>query len=708
MKMLLNHPRTQRELEHWAGNNTLIISRFFFWRSGDELQNSLTGLYRSILFEVLKECAELIPLVFPAAYRAFSSQTRDNCIEEAFFEPEDIQRAFDRLVSGSLPLGYRFCLFIDGLDEYGEDGRDRLEHEKLARSLSAWSQQNIIKIVVTSRPYVEFKAAFSPTRRIHLHEMVWFDIFSFAHDTLQKHRDFHRIEDDYDKLAARVADNSDGVFLWAAVTVRSLYSSITNHLDIFELHKQLEDTPKELDALYHSLLGLLSPRDRLRASKMLLMMHAFTKYNRVPDPCILSWVDEWDNPAFPLNLPPGPYSSEEYSQRAERVAAQIDGITNGLLELSTTRNYRGYISSRLPCPGKKGAPFVQFYHRTIRDFVVENSEMRATLAAHPEFDPDRTCARAFLCSVWFSNQPVGFQSPLCNLMRSIPQLPADMFSSFKRAWQLASRDQYYLRVTNSPTHFFWWRVNSPGPSFNHWAVSAWANLPDLELDRMVKEQRSDPRQKNWSLLLAAARGGKVEIVQKLLLRGCSPNEQVGISFFHNQMRRPAEAMQSSTTVWMAFCIHLVSSLDNWWTRCQAGRGLGWFLAERREADFQILELLIEAGGNPEVNFQYMLGLQDDPSTWRRGADMSLRQFVLWLAPQNEDRLMELMGGRPATPISDTPTSDSDSAASEPSEPNDRGWAGGVEIIEQTVTCGDETIECGGPSSGKPLLELPMW
>lgn len=252
MKMLLNHPRIQRELEHWAANNTLIVSRFFFWRSGDELQNSLTGLYRSILFEVLKECPELIPLVFPAACRVFSSQTRDNCIEEAFFEPEDIQRAFDRLVSGSLLLGYRFCLFIDGLDEYGEDGRDRLEHEKLARSLSAWSQQNIIKIVVTSRPYVEFEAAFSPTRGIHLHEMVWFDIFSFAHDTLQKHRGFHQTEDGYDKMAARVADNSDGVFLWAAVMVRSLYSSITNHLDIFELHKQLEDTPKELDALYHS------------------------------------------------------------------------------------------------------------------------------------------------------------------------------------------------------------------------------------------------------------------------------------------------------------------------------------------------------------------------------------------------------------------------------------------------------------------------
>lgn len=159
---------------------------------------------------------------------------------------------------------------------------------------------------------------------------------------------------------------------------------------------------------------------------------------------------------------------------------------------------------------------------------------------------------------------------------------------------------------------------------------------------------------------------------------------------------------------MAFCIHLVSSLNDWWTRCQDGRGRGWFVGESRKADFQTLELLLEAGGNPEVNFQYMLGLQDDPSTWRRGADMSLRQFVLWLAPQNEDRLVELMGGRPATPISDTSTSDPDSAASEASEPNDWGWFDGVDIIEQTVTCGDETIECGGPSSGKHRLELPMW
>lgn len=698
MKMLLNHPRTQRELEHWAGNNTLIISRFFFWRSGDELQNSLTGLYRSILFEVLRECPELIPLVFPAAYRVFSSHTRDNCIEEAFFEPEDIQRAFDRLVWGSLPLGYRFCLFIDGLDEYGEDGRDRLEHERLARSLSAWSQQNSIKIIATSRPYVEFEAAFSPTHRIHLHEMVWFDIFSFAHDTFQKHRDFHRIEDDCDKLSAGVANGSDGVFLWAAVTVRSLYSSITNHLDMSDLYQQLGDTPKELDALYHSLLELLSPRDRLRASKMLLMMHAFTIHYQVPDPCIFSWVDEWDDPAFPLNAVPGPYSSDEYSQRVEKVTAQIDGLTNGLLELSTTRNYRDYISSRLPCPYGEGAPFVQFYHRTIRDFVVANTEMRATLVAHPEFTAERTCARVCLSSIWLSNHPVDFQEPLCYTLRSVV-LPTDMFSSFKRAWQLHSMDKCYVSFS---TGAVFWTVNNP-PSFNHWAVSAWEDLPDSELDRMVRRQRSDASQRNWSLLLAAAKGKQVKIVKKLLVRGCSPNEEVAFSFKFCEFptKNSSPAMRSTTTMWMAFCIQLVSKFEQWWLPSQAGPGLGWFDARNHKVHFQIIELLIEAGANPEVNFKFTAGLPDDPSTWESGADISLRQIVLWASPKNQDRLMELMEGKRASPTSDT-------AASEASEPRGWNYFEGFKIIEQTVTCGDETIEYGGRSSGKPYLELPMW
>jgi predicted RND superfamily exporter protein len=59
MKFLVDHPRTREELNCWAADKQLVFAHFFFWQSGDTLQRSLEGLYRSILFETLKQCPDL-------------------------------------------------------------------------------------------------------------------------------------------------------------------------------------------------------------------------------------------------------------------------------------------------------------------------------------------------------------------------------------------------------------------------------------------------------------------------------------------------------------------------------------------------------------------------------------------------------------------------------------------------------------------------
>jgi hypothetical protein len=72
MKFLVDHPRTREELDHWAADRQLVFAHFFFWQSGEKLQRSLEGLYRSILFATLKQCPDLIQEVFPEAYDTFS------------------------------------------------------------------------------------------------------------------------------------------------------------------------------------------------------------------------------------------------------------------------------------------------------------------------------------------------------------------------------------------------------------------------------------------------------------------------------------------------------------------------------------------------------------------------------------------------------------------------------------------------------------
>lgn len=64
MKFLSQEEKTRQELQAWAeiDGRRLILARFFFWNSGDQLQKSLEGLYRAILWDILRQCPDLTPL----------------------------------------------------------------------------------------------------------------------------------------------------------------------------------------------------------------------------------------------------------------------------------------------------------------------------------------------------------------------------------------------------------------------------------------------------------------------------------------------------------------------------------------------------------------------------------------------------------------------------------------------------------------------
>lgn len=73
MKFLSNHGIVKDKLESWAHGKKLVLARLFFWKSGDKLKMSVEGLYRSLLFEVLRQCPELRPQVFPNLWNSDDS-----------------------------------------------------------------------------------------------------------------------------------------------------------------------------------------------------------------------------------------------------------------------------------------------------------------------------------------------------------------------------------------------------------------------------------------------------------------------------------------------------------------------------------------------------------------------------------------------------------------------------------------------------------
>lgn len=54
MKFLRDHESTDASLRKWADGHRLLVADHFFWLPGDTLQNSVEGLLRALLHDILK------------------------------------------------------------------------------------------------------------------------------------------------------------------------------------------------------------------------------------------------------------------------------------------------------------------------------------------------------------------------------------------------------------------------------------------------------------------------------------------------------------------------------------------------------------------------------------------------------------------------------------------------------------------------------
>ncbi|KAL4911127.1 hypothetical protein BDW74DRAFT_172582 [Aspergillus multicolor] len=335
MKFLSSHRRTEEELTHWTGHKRLIIARFFFWKAGDKMQRLVRGLQRALLFEVLKQCPELIP-----------------------------QEAFRLLIKhGNLP-SHRFCFIIDGLDEY--DG-DSVNHRSLAEDLRCWANAEDIKICVSSCPYIEFHITFldHPEQLVHLHEVTGHDIYVYSLQMLRSTIELRNNGLNYSDLVRDVVRMSDGVFLWAWIVVRSLRTQILRGDPISALRQTLQATPRELNALYTQLLDYLELHNQQTAAHVLILVaSAPITYTSVA----FRWLDELDNPNFPSLKAILPLSPEILQKVKENVERRVISITKGFLEPIPVHDTHMYTDTLRVINAKNFA----FFHRSARDFVLDH------------------------------------------------------------------------------------------------------------------------------------------------------------------------------------------------------------------------------------------------------------------------------------------------------------------------------------------------
>ena len=309
MKYICKDPRTFTYLTTWAStspSSRLVTAAFYFWNSGIQIQTTEQGLLRSLLFQILQQAPNLAPCLFPERWEIATffetSRSHDWSLRE-------LHTALSRVNTGERKLKY--CLFVDGLDEFGGNHRD------LVNLLSKISSSPYIKVCAASRPWNIFEDAFGFRPSLTLQSLTYRDIKQFVGGNFHRNVYFAELELQEPAVARQLIETivtkAAGVFLWVHLVVKSLLDGLSNGDRVSDLQQRLEMLPPDLENLYRKILDSLDP---------FYLAHAYEYFQMVrsaAEPLTLltfSLADEKPNYLFDC-------STEPLTPRAQQYRAEI-------------------------------------------------------------------------------------------------------------------------------------------------------------------------------------------------------------------------------------------------------------------------------------------------------------------------------------------------------------------------------------------------
>ena len=263
MSFLCQNDRTMESLRSWSEtqNKTVFMPKFFFWSAGKQMEKSIEGLLRSLIWQVLHFLPDL-------EITSSASHSRDTL---AAWTERRLQKTLRSLLQQASSSHF-FCFFIDGLDEYEGDQVD------LIHFIQELVQSNAVKVCLSSRPYRVFDQAFGLSARLRLQDLTQNDIQKFVVDRFQAMPQVQIIAvqraDWLDAVTKNILARADGVFLWVTLAVKDQIRGLENGDSLEQLEERLEYLPDEVEGIYARMLSQIEKVYRKEASIFLrLALH---------------------------------------------------------------------------------------------------------------------------------------------------------------------------------------------------------------------------------------------------------------------------------------------------------------------------------------------------------------------------------------------------------------------------------------------------
>ena len=379
---LMEYLRSERsqietKLTHWAGDSHLVTVFFYFWNPGTEIQKSLRGLLRSLLYQIIHQQPDLISVMMDNHQ---ASNKEPNGVSTSFQLHEWTERRLLTCLERFLkhkPTSLSLCFFIDGLDEFVGDQDLLLE---TVRMLCTSSQ---VKVCVSSRPEQIFREAYRNLPQLKLPDFNRKDIQKTTDDKLKPMllRKFPSQEEDVLRFISTLSEKAQGVFLWLDLVIRDVVNGARNGDTLRELEERLDIMPESIEGLYSHMLDKLDKAYLAEAGHYFRVL-ASTSFNGLS--CnMLSFACMEDQPwKNSLQDNKTYFTSNSFLQLCENLETRILTRCAGLVEIEGPRhkgsriNHYTHLSDYQPDEvplGKSNLSsywrVVSFIHRSASDFV---------------------------------------------------------------------------------------------------------------------------------------------------------------------------------------------------------------------------------------------------------------------------------------------------------------------------------------------------
>ncbi|KAK8022694.1 hypothetical protein PG993_013461 [Apiospora rasikravindrae] len=291
-------------------------------------------LYRSILYGVLAQNHNLVPLLFPREWSAAYCRSLGHVTSTAAsnvaatmsgWSFDRIKAAVDWLFTQDA-IPFRACLLIDGLEDFssstadivgravqsstettmnrsvstvdwsrnkadrnrstgGRDGGSTVDSgdsdaDDLVRHIIAGKWTNA-KCCISTEPSAAFSTAFASRPSLRMAELTRPAMRKFAVDQLASHNPFREMRGLESKLldqcVSEVVDTANGVFLWTALAISTAMHQLGGSGGMQELCGRIRRLPRCLDDLYEYIISskrTVKGQDGVRSSRLFRLVAA--------------------------------------------------------------------------------------------------------------------------------------------------------------------------------------------------------------------------------------------------------------------------------------------------------------------------------------------------------------------------------------------------------------------------------------------------